>query len=112
MNRQFCGVYDALDFLENEWPMHGKHQAQAVRACRAALRHPRYAEWARNSFIAACIEASFACSDMPEEPGRRDRTYVSLQPIGAGSVKRVAAAGTSSRKVCALALGHFARRNF
>ncbi|WP_234851759.1 DUF982 domain-containing protein [Sinorhizobium meliloti] len=65
MNRQFCGVYDALDVLENEWPMHGKHQAQAVRACRAALRHPRYADWARNSFIAACIEASFACSDMP-----------------------------------------------
>lgn len=30
MNRQFCGVYDALDFLENEWPMHGKHQARAV----------------------------------------------------------------------------------
>ncbi|MDX0439358.1 DUF982 domain-containing protein [Sinorhizobium medicae] len=64
MNRQFCGVYDALDFLENEWPMHGKHQAQAARACRAALRHPRYADWARNAFIAACPEASFACSDM------------------------------------------------
>ncbi|RVK24034.1 DUF982 domain-containing protein, partial [Sinorhizobium meliloti] len=28
------------------------------------LRHPRYADWARNSFIAACTEASFACSDM------------------------------------------------
>ncbi|MBL3685243.1 DUF982 domain-containing protein (plasmid) [Sinorhizobium meliloti] len=21
--RQFCGPYDALDFLENEWPNHG-----------------------------------------------------------------------------------------
>lgn len=24
MPRRFCGPYDALDFLEHEWPCHGK----------------------------------------------------------------------------------------
>lgn len=32
--------------------------------------------------------------------------------LGPESVKRVAAAGTSSREVRVLALGHFTRRNF
>lgn len=60
--RQFCGPYDALDFLENEWPNHGAQRGRAISACRAALRHPDYSESARVFFIAACIEASLACS--------------------------------------------------
>lgn len=63
MRRQFCGPYDALDFLEHEWPSHGAQQARAIAACRAALHHSEYANSARNSFMAACIEASLACSE-------------------------------------------------
>lgn len=62
MMRQFCGPYDALGFLENEWPNHGAQRGRGISACRAALRHPDYSESARISFIAACIEASLACS--------------------------------------------------
>ncbi|MEY9165830.1 hypothetical protein ABIE78_003949 [Sinorhizobium fredii] len=89
MKRQFCGPYDALDFLENEWPMHGGQQARAVRACRAALHHPQYSDWAKNSFIAACIEASFACSDVlgRAKPPRPDLTSASRR-LGAGLIKR------------------------
>ncbi|MGN7734458.1 DUF982 domain-containing protein [Rhizobiales bacterium] len=63
MPRRFCGPYDALDFLENEWPSHGVQQARAIEACRAALRHSEYTNSAKNSFVAACIEASLECSD-------------------------------------------------
>lgn len=62
MRRQFCGPYDTLDFLENEWPNHLVQHAQAVAACREALLHPEYANAARNCFRAACIEAALACS--------------------------------------------------
>ncbi|WOS66753.1 DUF982 domain-containing protein [Sinorhizobium fredii] len=70
MKRQFCGPYDALDFLENEWPNHGVQHARAVQACREALHHPAYASSARNCFRAACSEASFACSEAGN-PGSR-----------------------------------------
>ncbi|AUX78747.1 MULTISPECIES: DUF982 domain-containing protein [Sinorhizobium] len=63
MKRQFCGPYDALDFLENEWPNQRVQHARAVQACREALHHPSYANSARNCFKAACIEAAFACSE-------------------------------------------------
>ncbi|WP_072597145.1 DUF982 domain-containing protein [Sinorhizobium americanum] len=63
MRRQFCGPYDALDFLENEWPSHGPLHARAVRACREALRHAEYVSSARNCFMAACVEASFLCTE-------------------------------------------------
>ncbi|PDT39454.1 MULTISPECIES: DUF982 domain-containing protein [Sinorhizobium] len=58
IERRFCGPYDALDFLENEWPNHGRRYYQAVRDCRAALSRLQTAEVARLSFIDACIEAS------------------------------------------------------
>ncbi|WP_080578802.1 DUF982 domain-containing protein [Sinorhizobium fredii] len=76
MKRRFSGPYDALDFLVYEWPRHSTQQVRAVRACRAALHHPRYSDWARNSFIAACIEASFASSDVlgRVKPARRELT--------------------------------------
>ncbi|WP_072642858.1 DUF982 domain-containing protein [Sinorhizobium americanum] len=77
MRRQFCGLYDALDFLENEWPSHGPLHARAVGACRAALHHPEYASSARNCFMAACVEASFACSEAGNLRSRAETKMVS-----------------------------------
>jgi hypothetical protein len=65
MSRRFTGPYDALDFLEFEWPCHGKRFHRAVRDCRAALSGTLSAEISRASFTTACAEASLACSDMP-----------------------------------------------
>lgn len=64
MPRRFCGAYEALDFLENEWPGQGKWCRRATRDCRAALSGILSAEVARNSFVAACGEASLGCSDV------------------------------------------------
>lgn len=37
-NRIFASVYDALDFLEHEWPIrHGQGYERAVITCRGAL---------------------------------------------------------------------------
>ncbi|PND18106.1 hypothetical protein CN934_29735 [Ensifer sp. MMN_5] len=69
MPRRFCGPYDALDFLEHEWPSHGKWRHRAVRDCRAALSELLDAEAARASFTAACIEASMACRDAQRAVG-------------------------------------------
>lgn len=77
MRRQFCSVYDALDFLEYEWPVHGPRHARAVQACRQALQYPQYSEAARNCFVAACIEASLAFSEMANCGCRADSTVVS-----------------------------------
>lgn len=63
MLRLFRGPYDAVDFLEHEWPSHGKWHHRAVRDCRAALSGIVAAEIARASFAAACAEASLAISD-------------------------------------------------
>ncbi|MQW73599.1 DUF982 domain-containing protein [Sinorhizobium medicae] len=63
MPRLFRGPYDALDFLEHEWPSHGKWYHRAIRDCRAALSGIVAAEIARASFAAACAEASLALCD-------------------------------------------------
>jgi|GEM_PF-759553 len=58
LERTFLSVYDALDFLENEWPLRrGERYERAVRKCRAALRRLVPKEVAREAFIAACFEA-------------------------------------------------------
>ncbi|KGD96361.1 DUF982 domain-containing protein [Rhizobium sp. YS-1r] len=58
LERSFGSVYDALDFLENEWPLkHGERYQRAVRRCRAALNRMLPTEVAREAFIAACLEA-------------------------------------------------------
>ncbi|ASP86730.1 DUF982 domain-containing protein [Sinorhizobium meliloti] len=80
IERRFCGPYDALDFLEHEWPNHGRRFHRAVRDCRAALSSLQTAEVARRSFIDACIEAS-----MPFAEARRDHTPVSMK---SASVRR------------------------
>ncbi len=58
LERTFTGVYDALDFLENEWPLrHGERHDRAVKACRRALNGIVPAVIAREAFMAACLEA-------------------------------------------------------
>lgn len=59
--RRFCGAFDALDFLENEWPIRrGKHYQNAINLCRAALNRSVSPEVAREAFIAACYEAALS----------------------------------------------------
>jgi hypothetical protein len=59
--RRFTGTYDALDFLENEWPIRkGRHYDNAILFCRAAAMRSAAAEVAREAFIAACLEAGLS----------------------------------------------------
>lgn len=58
LERTFTSVYEALDFLENEWPLRkGERYERAVRTCRQALNRMTPAAVAREAFIAACLEA-------------------------------------------------------
>jgi len=58
LERTFTGVYDALDFLENEWPLrYGERHERAVKTCRSALDGTLPGVIAREAFMAACLEA-------------------------------------------------------
>ncbi|WP_051440843.1 hypothetical protein M728_004373 (plasmid) [Ensifer sp. WSM1721] len=58
LTRTFTSVYEALDFLENEWPLRkGERYERAVRTCQRALNRMTPAAVAREAFIAACLEA-------------------------------------------------------
>ena len=58
MDRTFGSVYEALDFLENEWPLQdGECYDRAVLACRRSLNGVAPTEVAREAFVAACLEA-------------------------------------------------------
>lgn len=62
----FQGVYDALDFLENEWPRrNGKRYKRACDRCRAALQLRSHAHMAREAFVSACIEAGMPVEALP-----------------------------------------------
>ena len=62
----FHGPYDALDFLENEWPLrHGQKYHRAIRSCRAALNKMTPLAIAREDFVAACLEAGMPAKAMP-----------------------------------------------
>jgi len=64
--RRFAGAYDALDFLENEWPLrHGSHYDSARSLCRAALDRVISSEAAREAFISSCLEAGLVCTVQP-----------------------------------------------
>ncbi|MCV9967798.1 DUF982 domain-containing protein [Pararhizobium sp. BT-229] len=72
MDRTFGSVYDALDFLENEWPRNrGGHYDQAVSACRRSLNGLTPGEVAREAFIAACLEAGMPAGAAEPLPYRR-----------------------------------------
>jgi hypothetical protein len=58
LEHSFHSVYDALDFLENEWPLkRGARYDRAVHRCRAALNRLAPVELAREAFVNACLEA-------------------------------------------------------
>ncbi len=58
LERIFLSVYDALDYLEHEWPLRrGDRYKRAVNRCRAALAWAASPDVAREAFIAACLEA-------------------------------------------------------
>lgn len=65
LTRRFLNAYDALDFLDAEWPTRrGPAYERALRLCRNALRGSHAAELARTAFIAAADEAGMAqCLD-------------------------------------------------
>ncbi len=65
LTRRFLNAYDALDFLDAEWPTRrGPAYERAMRLCRNALRGSRATELARSAFIAAADEAGMAqCAD-------------------------------------------------
>jgi hypothetical protein len=65
LTRRFTNAYDALDFLEAEWPTRrGIAYQHAVLLCRNTLRSPQTTELARAAFIAAATEAGMPqCSD-------------------------------------------------
>lgn len=66
LERSFMSVHDAVDYLENEWPLReGDRYKRAVRKCRGALSRIEPLEVAREAFIAACLEAG-----MPMVMGR------------------------------------------
>lgn len=69
LERTFASVYEALDFLENEWPMRrGQRYERAVRTCRGALNKSTPAAVAREAFIAACLEAGMPLVAAPAMP--------------------------------------------
>ena len=59
--RLFRGAYDALDFLENEWPIRkGHHYQNTISLCRSALARKISTEVAREAFLASCLEAGLS----------------------------------------------------
>lgn len=57
-NRTFTSVFEALDFLEHEWPRRrGQRYERAVETCRRALNRMTPVAIAREAFVAACLEA-------------------------------------------------------
>lgn len=65
LTRRFLNAYDALDFLDAEWPTRrGIAYERAIRLCRNALRGSRSLELARSAFLAAAAEAGIReCAD-------------------------------------------------
>ncbi len=74
MTRMFSSVYEALDFLENEWPLKtGNRYKNAVASCRGALNRTTPVAVARDAFVAACYEAGVGItSAMPTHAGPTD----------------------------------------
>ena len=74
LERTFTGVYEALDFLENEWPLrHGERRERAVKICCGALNGIISGSIAREAFMAACLEA-----EMPDVTTRWAARAVSI----------------------------------
>lgn len=64
LNRTFREAFDAVYFLEEEWPTrHGAAYDRARRWCRLAIETDQAAEVARKAFIAAARQAGM----LPDE---------------------------------------------
>lgn len=60
LEHKFLNAYDALDFLENEWPVRtGPFYEAAMRACCETLSGTGSILAARVALMAACFEAGF-----------------------------------------------------
>lgn len=58
LERTFSSVYEALDFLEHEWPCkRGERHDRAVVCCQRALNRMTPPAVAREAFVAACLES-------------------------------------------------------
>lgn len=69
LERTFVGAYDALDFLENEWPLRrGERYERALKTCRGAVNGRMPLVVAREAFVAACLEAGLAAVIAPRKP--------------------------------------------
>jgi hypothetical protein len=69
LEHSFTSIYDALDFLENEWPIRqGRRYDHAVKRCRRALSGVIPAAIVREDFVAACLEAGLSLIP-PPNPG-------------------------------------------
>lgn len=67
LERIFLNAYDALDFLENEWPARsGPFHAAAVSACQATLKGYGSCRRASEALFDACVEAGL--EPMPTDP--------------------------------------------
>lgn len=68
--RTFDSIYEALDFLEEEWPIkHGDEHWRAICECRSALNRQTSSAAAREAFLSACVEAALPAV-------RADRTHI------------------------------------
>jgi len=81
LTRTFTSVYEAVDFLENEWPLRkGERYERALRTCRRALNRMSPAAVAREAFIAACLEAGMPLvmpTPVPQPQNAQARTALS-----------------------------------
>jgi hypothetical protein len=69
LERTFTGIHDALDFLENEWPLRrGQRYERAVKTCREALDGIIAPVIAREAFTAASLEAGMATTVAGQKP--------------------------------------------
>lgn len=66
LTRTFREAFDALYFLEEEWPTrHGAAYERARRWCRLAIEADEAADAARKAFIAAARQAGMLCEPTP-----------------------------------------------
>ncbi|WP_028738101.1 DUF982 domain-containing protein [Ciceribacter selenitireducens] len=67
LNRTFREAFDALYFLEEEWPTrHGVAYDRARRWCRLAIETDQAADVARKAFIAAARQAGMLAGENSE----------------------------------------------
>ena len=70
LTRTFREAFDALYFLEEEWPTrHGVAYERARRWCRLAIETDEAANVARKTFVAAARQAGMLCEPTPPAKG-------------------------------------------